>query len=550
MKNFLMIRFLDLFRWLFTALNYDYDTIRMVLQLKFTVNSRRPIMNLGAKKKSKDIKNSTLPAVGFHLFMGIMIITMVAGLSSKSIFLGLGIFFLIQMVFIFMSLFAEFSVSFLDTIDSTLLLPTPIDRKSLNAAKNLHIVLFYLQLVLALSLPNTIYLGIAYGVLPAIVFLLSNVMVMLFLIVLISIIYGLLIQKFSGEKLKDMVNRVQVVLSLIVIGSYYSTIYKMEFFVEHAERLMSSRFLYFIPPLWFSSLTTSLIEKKFNTQYMILTSIAIFVSIVGYYFYIKYIAPEYENNLLKFTSHSKGAGKKRKNGFLSSIFSQTDFAPYFNLADRMISSDRKLKLSIFPTIGMAIFFSVVFPIIKSDSIAELAQNRGQTLMMYLVSLFSMQILMFVNYSEYAKASWLFNFIPTKSPVNLIKGSIIALFVKFLLPMYLFTGLSYLVLFKGKIIMDVIAFLLNSTLICLAYLLISKRELPFSKEYQGRSAVNNRSWTLLFASFVLAPIIGGTHFLMIWLEFNMLFYIPVQVIILIAAFKGYFKMTWDDVRIGL
>ena len=161
---------------------------------------------------------------------------------------------------------------------------------------------------------------------------------------------------------------------------------------------------------------------------------------------------------------------------------------------------------------MAIFFSIIFPIIKSDNIAELAQSRGQSMMMYMVSLFSMQIIMFANYSEYAKASWLFLYTPSKSPVNLIKGAVLALYFKFLLPMYLTAGIGYLVLYKGKIILDVVAFLINSTLICLVYLLISKRDLPFSNEYQGRSAVNTRSGTLLFASMVLAPILGGTHYL--------------------------------------
>ncbi len=547
MKNFLMIRFLDLFRWLFTALNYDYETIRMVLQLKFTVASRRPIMNLGAKKKNKEIKNSTLPAVGFHFFMGIMVITMIAGLSEKSVFMGVGLFFLIQMVFIFMSLFAEFSVSFLDTIDSTLLLPTPIDRKSLNAAKNLHIVLFYLQLVLALSIPSTIYLGKMYGIAPAVVFFLSNILSMMFLIVLISIIYGLLINKFSGEKLKDMVNRVQVIMTLIVIGSYYSTVYKMEFFIKHVESIVDSKLIYAIPPLWFSSLTTAIIEKNFSTQYIILSSVALFVSVFGYIIYVRWIAPEYENNLLKFTTHDKGKATKKKVGFFSGILSNTSFAPYFQLSDRMISTDRKLKLSIFPIIGMAIFFSIIFPILKSDNIAEMGQVRGESIMMYMVSLFSLQILMFTNYSEHAKASWLFRYIPLESPVNLVKGAVLALYLKFLLPMYLATGIGYLVLFKGKILLDVIAFLLNSSLICLVFLLISKRELPFSNEYQGRSAVNTRSWIFLFATFVLAPVVGGTHFLMIWLEFNMLYYIPVQIILLAAAYKGYFAMTWQDLK---
>ena len=361
MKNFLMIRFLDLFRGLFTAMNYDYDTIRLVLQLKFTVGSRRPIMNLGTKKNNKEIKNSTLPAVGFHFFMGLMVITMIVGLSKESVFLGIGLFFLIQMVFIFMSLFAEFSVSFLDTIDSTLLLPTPIDRKSLNVAKNLHIILFYLQLVLALSIPSTIYLGVVNGIIPAVVFFFSNILVMLFLIVLVSIIYGLLIHKFSGEKLKDMVNRVQVIMTLIIVGSYYSTVYKLDFFIKHADSVLNSKLIYALPPLWFSSLTTAIIEKSFNTQYIILSSIAIIVSVIGYIIYIKWIAPEYEHNLLKFTTHDKGKAKKKRDSFFSKLFSNTSFAPYFQIADRMISSDRKLKLSVFRSLGWQFSFRLSSP---------------------------------------------------------------------------------------------------------------------------------------------------------------------------------------------
>ncbi|WP_371017932.1 hypothetical protein [Pseudalkalibacillus sp. JSM 102089] len=76
MKNFPTLKILDLFRFLFERLDIDYPTLRRILQVKLTMDGRRPttIMSQNMSGNKKKDSNQFLKSLWFYAFIGLTLI--------------------------------------------------------------------------------------------------------------------------------------------------------------------------------------------------------------------------------------------------------------------------------------------------------------------------------------------------------------------------------------------------------------------------------------------------------------------------------------------
>ena len=539
MKNFWILRFLDLFRFFFAG--YDYESIRLILQVKFTLSSRNPRKGLTVLKRDKA---GSIADTLLYAFFGLIFAIPIALIFHKSIFLSLILFFSFNMMFLLLSLFNEFSISFFDLTDNELLLPTPLRPKELSIAKNFYILLFFVKTSLLLSTPSILLYGYFYGILPALFILVTLIFSTLFLISITSIFYGILLWKLSGEKLKDFITYLQIAVTVMGFTAYWFFNSSMTSVLDKFDTIIDSHYLYIYAPAWFAAMGKVLFDYK--SSYLILSLIGISASVLGYYIYLKFIAPYYEANLFKIKKTEKISFIKKRQGVFSKLFSKFDFGPFYDFSIKILSSDRNLKQLIYPTIARTFIFSIIFPLINLKN-KNIYQSKAY-FSLYLVIVFSVQIFMVINHSAYFKAAWTFKYLPIETPKNLFKGAVLAIFLKFQSPLFLIISAIYLFIWKSVLIPFVVISYLNGIIVILLFLMMSDRILPFSQELKSNKALSARGSSYLLASMVLVPLLVGIHYVSTLFTIGAFILIPIQIVAIIALWKNYFEnLTWENVK---
>jgi len=235
-------------------------------------------------------------------------------------------------------------------------------------------------------------------------------------------------------------------------------------------------------------------------------------------------------------------------GFVSLGFRKFKFGIFFDFAAKMLASDRKLKLAIYPALAMAVVFPIIFPVIISqDHETPLSQSKYY-FFLYFVIQFSLQIFQFIYHSEYFKAAWIFKYLPLETPRNFLKGVMVATFLKFQFPLFLLVSAIYVGFWGLKLLPDVVIILLNGITVILIFLLMSERIVPFSRELKGSRASSMRGSAYLLSTFVFLPLTIGLHYIFSWFAFGKFVLIIIQAVLIVILWKHYFdKLTWNEMR---
>ena len=144
----LLLQLLDLFSWAFRIARIDYDKLRAIVATKLTMDNRRQMVGYLRKGKKEPSQTFGL-ALLFYVALGGSIAF--AMYIIPSFIHSMLVFFTYIMVMISMTLITDFSAILLDTSDNTIILPRPVDSRTLFAARQIHILLYLGQMAVALS---------------------------------------------------------------------------------------------------------------------------------------------------------------------------------------------------------------------------------------------------------------------------------------------------------------------------------------------------------------------------------------------------------------
>ena len=150
------------------------------------------------------------------------------------------------------SLISDFSSVLLDIRDKVRLNTKPVSNRTIHAAKFFHVAIYLTLLTGAfISIPAIVFLftkGFIYFLLFIIVILLIDLLVLAFT----ALIYMLVLRFFDGEKLKDIINYMQILLAVgVVVG--YQIIIRLFDVVDFEYVYDFSWWHVLLPPIWFSA---------------------------------------------------------------------------------------------------------------------------------------------------------------------------------------------------------------------------------------------------------------------------------------------------------
>src|SRR5699024_92681 len=102
-----------------------------------------------------------------------------------------------------------------------------------------------------LVIPSIIML-FTQGIIFFLLFIVEVLLIVLFILALTALVYIIVLQFFSGEQLKDMINYIQILLSISIVIGYQIVIRSFEF--------IGFEFMYefawwhvLLPPFWFAA---------------------------------------------------------------------------------------------------------------------------------------------------------------------------------------------------------------------------------------------------------------------------------------------------------
>jgi hypothetical protein len=452
---------------------------------------------------------------------------------------------------------SDFSTVLLDIKDKNILLPRPVDSRTINAAKLVHIFIYLFSITTAFSGIAIITSIYKYGILFALVFLLQLVLISGFIIFFTSILYFFILSMFDGEKLKDVINYFQIVLS-IVITVGYQFIGRIFNLFDYNIAYKPKWWHYLIPSTWFAAPYSLIFEGNKSSVFIVLTSVSIVLPIAAFALYFKIITPYFERNLQKLSQNNervKESGEKkakRQRSFAGLFaFNRTENA-FFRFTQNMISNERKLKLTIYPSLA----FSVIIPFIfmanqfdKGKSISQVLTSirSGKS---YLLIYFSIIVLggavTYINRSEKYKGAWIYKALPIEKPADIFKGAIKAVILRLVVPVYLVITVIFLIIFGPRILLDLTGIFLSVMLLSMLIFKLSKKELPFHKDFATNKSNEEGALGLMFGSMAYCGGCAGIHFALTKIQYGILAYNIVLLLLFILFWNISFRFSWKDI----
>ena len=114
--------------------------MRAILKVKLTMDGRRTPTMIGQDSKKKDKGNQFIKSLWLYVLFGLIMIPFLfigeGYLFQMSMFFGMFTFFIMT------SMISEFSSVLLDIRDRNILYPKPINRRTISAAKVMHIIIY------------------------------------------------------------------------------------------------------------------------------------------------------------------------------------------------------------------------------------------------------------------------------------------------------------------------------------------------------------------------------------------------------------------------
>ncbi|WBL13697.1 hypothetical protein [Sutcliffiella sp. NC1] len=542
MKEFFTLKLLDRFQWVFNRSDIDYKMMRKLLQVKFTMDGRRvpTIFQQNNRKKVETDSNQYVKSLWIYVLFGLFMIPFI--LMDNNYMFQMSFVYGILIFIISTSLISDFSSVLLDVRDRNILYPKPINKKTISAAKAIHVTTYLCLLTVAIvGIPLIVGL-FRHGLLFFLLAIFSIIFIDIFVVVLTALIYIWILKFFDGEKLKDIINYVQIGLSLAIMIGYQLLARSFEL-MDYIIVLEPEWWQLFIIPMWYGALMEITLGNSVNNFYILLALLSVAIPIISIWLYVK-LLPTFERNLQKLTYHGKVKYKKQpkyKEWFMNIICTSKEEKVFFRFASLMMKNERDFKLKVYPSLGFSfvIPFIFLFNVFKTDSGFEPLTSKAY-LNIYFSLIIIPTVVLMLNYSGKFKGAWVFKVAPLEELKPIFSGTIKAFLVKLYLPIYLTLSVIFMFIFGVRILPDLLLVLVNACNFSIICFYILNKGLPFSESFDSS---NEGSGTIIFLTMLIVGLFAGIHLISTLINFGQYIFIVISLITLIVLWKKAFNKSW-------
>ncbi|MBC5995186.1 hypothetical protein EAI30_14895 [Romboutsia ilealis] len=540
MKNFLILRILDLFKGIYTKLGVDYNIMRLIIQAKLTLDCRR-VPTISEASVEGNEKNYFYSSLFVYSILGVTFLPII--LMSIDPRIKMSIYFSCFMILLLTVLISDFSSVILDVNDKDIIGIRGVQPRTLNAAKTTHIFIYIFMLSLAIS-GFSLLASLRFGMKYFLLLFLSIVLVDILMIIITAIMYLIILKLFKGEKLKDMLNIFQICFLLLFTIGYQFIARSFDFMHTDIVYDQSWWNVLFIP-MWFSSNFSIIDGKSLDSIGIVLSILSIVVPIISLVVYKK-LVPVFEKNLQKLNDNTyKSKEKKEKFSIKVSklICRDKEERAIFNFVYNILDKDRDFKTKVYPSLALGVFMPIIIIFTSYDNsgiINYLKEIRESYLYLsgYLGIVIIQNIITMVQYSNEFEGAWIYEILPIKNIRNIYTGMFKGSIYKLYFPSFILLSIVFILIFKIEVIKHLTVLFLSGVFVSMVSFKLNEKHLPFSKPYNV--GTSSKNIIVVLKSMITTVILVGIHFWIILMNINVLIYIYALILI------GIIKISWNSI----
>jgi ABC-2 type transport system permease protein len=559
----IFLRFVTFLNPVLEKAGVDTDQLYQILKVKLTMDNRRPNTMFAARRNTKNdgsVKNPWMISF-FTVLVGIFMSLLL--FLNVSPFIGQTLYFTVFMMMMALTLIADFTTVLIDVRDQFILLPRPVNDRTIAVSRILHISIYVLRLALLQGLPGLVVIGFVDGIWAVPLFFVQVLEATFLSIFTVNIVYLALMKFVSPQRFKDIISYFQIGFSVLIFGSYYLLPRLVNVSALEHISILNHWWAYGLPPVWITGLNEVLIHhNRSDIVTGILAIIGFVLPLAGLWFVAKVLAPGF-NRRLAVIATSEGNSdsaanikKARKFSFINSIAKIIAADPVenagFTITWKLAARTREFKMKVYPAFAYVPIYFIYFALnSKGEDISErlnrMQNGRSYVFLIYMCSLILSSVLMNVSMSSKYKSAWVYYALPVKEPGKILSGMYKAIITLYFLPFCLVIGAIIVAVWGPQTINDIILAFLVSTIYGMLMALFMVKGLPFS-----RPVVAKQGGGRMIASFVMLAFIGGIGFVHYYLmRWEMAIWIMIIPFLLInwLMFHYYKKQTWDNVEVS-
>jgi ABC-2 type transport system permease protein len=522
--------FLKIALWpapVYAKLGVNTAHLQSIVRTKLIMDDRRPtaIQQTRHQQQKKETSGATIGTMIFSAILGLLYL--VAFLVEASFLLQLTIFFFMFIFMLSSTLISDFTSVLIDVRDNFIIMPKPVNDKTVVVARLLHIFIHISKIILPMSLPGVVFIAINKGWLVTAVFLPMILFSSIFSVFLINALYIFILRVTTPQKFQTVISYFQIFFAVGIYAGYQlvprmlSNIEKFNVDLAHRPAFLLA------PPFWFAAVPAVLQQQAGTAIEWAAVAMALVLPFASIYIVVKYLAPSFNRKLTLITGTNTETNAPATAQLHSKRSSYTEALATlltgkgaermsFLFTWKLTNRSREFKMKVYPSIGyMLVMGIIMFMNSKGITLQALREDvsitRGLVLMpMYFFSFSMLTALGQIIYSDKYKASWIYFVAPVREPGALISGSIKAIITKFYLPFVLLAGIAGTLLIGPVLIPNIVLAVSNSVLMNTLIMYIAKRHLPFSRPQTPEKGAGQ--FIRVLFTFILIIGLGVAHFL--------------------------------------
>ncbi|WP_118972238.1 hypothetical protein [Taibaiella koreensis] len=491
----------------------DSRQLLHILRLKTTLSNRAPVsLRSGSKKQYnfpplvRSLLNMLLPAL-----LGITYVPMLLLVPDKEV--GLLLVTFSYFLFATLLLVMTFSSQLTDTADNVILLPRPVNSRTMILYRLLFMAYKFLASAIPLSFAPAIALGIRDGWMRGLYYLALTLPGLTIVFAAIQLLLIVVLRFVSGQRFKKLVYWLQI----IFIGWVYLCMQRS--FLDKLERtdlsvvLQHTTLLSWMPQYW---ITEAWMHTAPWWMYLALWG----GPVICFLFIVRILAPKFSERLSEMGSGFETASRssirkaRRATGQKSYLLLKHPAAKAgFQFVRKFTGRVTEYKMMVLPAYAYVIF--TAFPLL-SDIWKLLSTGAGHIkasrclfpvyMLMYPIT----TALMNLKASPQYKAAWVYEVAPGSYRGYVRQGAGWGLFTRYYIPAFLIWSVILLAATKGALWSDLVLTGCTCTAIYLLQVLLLFKEMPASIPAEDLKAQKSQRFFVTLLIMLLSVVAGMVH----------------------------------------
>src|SRR5687767_14183573 len=237
---------------LYRRLGVDTRLLHTILRTKLMIDDRRPnTLQQVQKKDSKPISSATIGTIFISTLLGLLYLGVF--MFSEDAVTSLTLYFSLFFFMLSASLISDFTSVLIDVRDNYIILPKPVSDRTFLFARVLHIFIHVCKLILPMSLPGAIYIGMEFGLATTLPFLLMVLFLTFFVLFFINALYILILRITTPARFQSIISYVQIIFAISIYAGYQLLPRMASQMEGYTLDVQQQPWIVLVPTYWFAA---------------------------------------------------------------------------------------------------------------------------------------------------------------------------------------------------------------------------------------------------------------------------------------------------------